>query len=154
VGLLGFYFREKMAGTVVHAGERFDRPFRFDVDVRAPSVLGFASTAVGDAEGTLTIDGFAKNVPARGRLEISPLLRHTIRYVLDFAADDGQKYRFDGSKDTSVRRHLVGWTTLPGKVYDSEGNVWGEAFLRFSLRRDLRKLLRSVRVGPRAHQSA
>jgi hypothetical protein len=154
MSLLGFYFREKMDGTVVHAGERFDRPFRFDVDVRAPSVLGFATTAVGVADGTLTIDGLAKKVPARGRLEISPLLHHSIRYVLDFTADDGKKYRFDGSKDTSVRRHVVGWTTLPGKVFDADGEVWGEAVLRFSLRRDLQKLLRSVRVGPRAEHPA
>ena len=154
VSLLGFYFREKMEGTVTRTGERFDRPFRFDLDVRAPSLLGFASTAVGEAEGTVRIDGLAKDVPARGRLELSPLRHHSIRYVFDFTADDGKKYRFDGSKDTRARRHVVGWTTLPGKVYDADGNVWGEAVLRFSLRRDLRKLLRSVRVGPRAQQPA
>ena len=150
VKLLGFYFREKMEGTVQRAGERFDRPFRFDFDVHAPSVLGFATTAVGECTGTVRIDGLAKDVPATGRLELSPVARKTIRYVFDFTGDDGKRYRFDGSKRTTWRRHIVGWTTLPGKLYDADGNVWGEALLRFSLARDLRKLLRSIKVGPRA----
>lgn len=148
--LLGFYFREKMEGTVQRAGERFDRPFRFDFDVHAPSVLGFATTAVGECAGTVRIDGLARDVPATGRLELSPVAKKTIRYVFDFTADDGKKYRFDGSKSTTWRRHIVGWTTLPGKVYDEAGNVWGDALLRFSLARDLRKLLSSFKVGPKA----
>jgi hypothetical protein len=150
VKLLGFYFREKMAGVVQRAGERFDRPFRFELDVHAPSVLGLATTAVGACTGTVRIDGLAKDVPATGRLELSPVAKKTIRYVLDFTGDDGKKYSFDGSKHTTWRRHVVGWTTLPGKVYDADGNVWGDALLRFSLARDLRKLLGSVKVGPRA----
>lgn len=150
VPLLGFYFREKMEGSVQRTGERFDRSFRFDFDVHAPSVLGFATTAVGDCTGTVRIDGLAKNVPAKGRIEISPWLKHTVRYVFDFTGDDGKRYRFDGSKRVTLRRHLVGWTTLPGHVYDADGNVWGDALLRFSLRRELRNLVRSFVVGPRA----
>jgi hypothetical protein len=96
------------------------------------------------------IDGLARHAPARGRLELSPVRRHVIRYVLDFTADDGKTYRFDGSKKTTWRRHLVGWTTLPGKVYTDDGRVWGDAVLRFSLRRQLLDLVRSVRLGPRA----
>ncbi len=150
MSLLGFSFHEKMQGTVVRAGERFDRPFSFEFDVRAPSVLGFATTAVGAMHGTVRIDGLARDVPATGHIELSPVHKKTIRYVFEFTADDGKKYRFDGAKRTTVRRHLVGWTTLPGKVYDESGAVWGDAVLRFSLRRDLRDLARSVRVGPRA----
>jgi hypothetical protein len=147
---LGFTFHEKMEGTVVRAGERFDRPFRFEFDVRAPNVLGFVTTAVGEMEGTVRLDGLAKDAPARGHIEISPVHHNSIRYAFEFTGDDGKTYRFDGSKKTTVRRHLVGWTTLPGKVYAADGAVWGEAVLRFSLRRDLRDLLRSFKVGATA----
>jgi len=150
VPLLGFYFREKMEGSVQRTGERFDRSFRFDFDVHAPSLLGFVTTAVGDCTGTVRIDGLAKNVPARGRIEISPWLKRSVRYVFDFTGEDGRRYRFDGAKRVTLRRHLVGWTTLPGHVYDADGNVWGDALLRFSLRRELRNLLKSFVVGPRA----
>jgi hypothetical protein len=147
---LGFTFHETMEGTIVRAGERFDRPFRFEFDVRAPNVLGFATTAVGEMDGTVRLDGLAKDAPARGHIELSPVHHNTIRYVFDFTGDDGKTYRFDGAKTTTARRHLVGWTTLPGKLYDDTGAVWGDALLRFSLRRDLRALLKSFRVGATA----
>jgi hypothetical protein len=150
--LLGFYFREKMEGHVQRPGERFDRSFRFEFDVRAPSVLEFATTAVGEMTGHVHIDGLAKNAPATGRIEISPWHRKAVRYVFDFTGADGKRYSFDGAKRVTVRRHLVGWTTLPGKVYDAQGQVWGDALLRFDLKRELRKLVRSVVVGPRAAQ--
>ena len=153
VSLLGFYFREKMDGSVQRAGERFDRSFRFEFDVRAPSILGFVTTAVGDCTGSVHIDGLARGAAARGRIEISPWLRRSVRYVFDFTADDGRRYRFDGQKRVTLRRHLVGWTTLPGHVYDGDGNVWGDALLRFSLRRELRKLLASFTVGPGAEHA-
>jgi hypothetical protein len=145
--MLSFSFHEVMEGTLQRAGERFDRPFRFEFQVDAPSVLGFATTAVGDCVGTVRIDGLAKHAPARGTLELSPLARKTIRYTFEFTGDDGRRYSFDGEKRTTLRRHVRGWTTLPGAVYDDAGKVWGEALLRFSLRRHLRGLLRSIRVG-------
>lgn len=144
--MIGFYFREVMEGVVQRDGERFDRPFRFEFDVTAPSVLAFATTAVGEASGTVRLDGLAKDAPAKGRLELSPLLGRSIRYVFDFTGTDGKTYRFDGAKTTTLRRHLVGWTTLPGAVYDEQGNVWGKAVLRFSMSRHLRGLLSSIRL--------
>jgi hypothetical protein len=147
---LGFTFREKMEGRVVRAGERFERPFRFEFHVRAPNVLGFVTTTIGEMEGAVRLDGIAKDAPARGRIELSPVQHHTIRYVFDFAGDDGKTYRFDGAKTTTLRRHLVGWTTLPGSVYDDAGTVWGDALLHFSLRRDLGALLRSFHFGLQA----
>ena len=148
--LLGFYFRERMDGTVQRRGERFDRSFRFDFDVHAPSILGFATTAVGEMTGTAHIDGLARGATATGRIELSPVRHQTVRYVFDFTGTDGARYRFDGSKRVTLRRHLVGWTTLVGHVYDAEGNVWGDATLRFSLRRELRNLMSSFVVGPKA----
>lgn len=147
MSLLGVYFREKMEGSVQRAGERFDRSFRFDFDVHAPSVLAFATTAVGDCTGTASVDGLAKNAPATGHIAISPWVRRTVRYVFDFTGNDGQRYRFDGQKSVTLRRHLVGWTTLPGHLYDADGNVWGDALLRFSLRRELQNLAASFTVG-------
>ena len=127
-------------------GERFDRTFRFDLDVQAPSLLALLTTAVGQTEGTLRIDGLARDVRATGRIEVSPVHRQSVRYVLEFTADDGRAFRFDGAKSTTARRHVVGWTTLPGRVYDDAGALWGEALLHFSLRRELGKLARSFRL--------
>jgi hypothetical protein len=144
--MLGFGFHEIMEGTVQREGENFDRPMRFEFDVSAPSVLAILRTAVGEAKGQVRIDGLAKNVPAYGTLKLSPVAEQRIRYAFDFVGDDGKPYRFEGVKVTTARRHLRGWTTLPGKVLAEDGTVWGRALLRFSMRRDFRGLVRSVRL--------
>jgi hypothetical protein len=152
--MIGFAFDEVMEGSIQKSGERFDRPFRFRVKVHTPNVV--ARVAMCEAEGTLRLDGLAKDVPATGRLELSPLFERRIRYVLDFTGEDGKRYRFDGSKSLGSGRHplayLESWTTLPGEVTDEQGKVWGRAVLRFSMRKHLRGLLWSVRLGPWAHQ--
>ena len=144
--MVGFAFHEVMEGTVQREGENFDREFRFELEVKAPSVLAILRTAVGDAEGRVHIDGLAKNATARGTISISPLAEQRIRYAFDFTGDDGQPYRFEGVKVTTARRHLSGWTTLVGRVYEADGSVWGRAVLRFSMRRDFGGLVRSVRL--------
>ena len=60
--VLGFGFHEIMEGSIERVGERFDRPFRFEVDVSTPRLI--ARVAMCDAEGSLRIDGLAKNVHA------------------------------------------------------------------------------------------
>ncbi|HEY1957486.1 MAG TPA: hypothetical protein VGH28_17830 [Polyangiaceae bacterium] len=149
--MIGFAFHEIMEGSVQRLGERFDRPFRFEVDVSTPKVI--ARVAMCDAEGSLRIDGFAKDAHAKGRLEMSPLVERRIRYVLDFEADDGERYQFDGSKRIAPfgalpHTLLESWTTLPGLVTRASGATWGHALLRFHMGRDLRGLLASMRVGP------
>ncbi len=150
--MIGFAFHEVMEGSIERVGERFDRPFRFEVAVSTPKLI--ARVAMCDAEGFVRIDGLAKHAAATGRLELSPLIEHRIRYVLDFTGDDGRRYQFDGSKSiarvaSSPLSLLKSWTTLPGDVRDVEtGEVWGHALLRFHFMRDLRALVKSVRVGP------
>ncbi len=144
--MLGFSFNEVMEGTVQRDGERFDRPFRFEFVVTAPSALGFFTDVVGETKGTVRIDGLAKEAFAEGTLEMSPFLKRRLRYEFRLKADDGQDYRFDGTKSISYLRPLTTWTTLPGTLYDSKGKVWGTALLRFSLRRELLSLLGSFRA--------
>ncbi len=143
---IGFGFDEIMEGTIQKTGEKFDRPMRFRVKVHTPNLI--ARVAVCDAAGTLRLDGLAKDVAATGRLELSPIFERRIRYVLDFTGDDGKRYRFDGQKTISKRAldYLKSWTTLPGEVTDEEGKVYGRGVLRFSLRKHLRGLLRSMRL--------
>jgi hypothetical protein len=148
--MIGLSFVEVMQGTLHLDGERFDRPFGFKLDVAAPDVTKIVtSTAVGQAAGRLTADGFASDVPATGRLEMSPIKNRTLRYVLDFTSDDGRRCTFDGHKTIRWLSAISSWTTLPGDVADEHGKHVADAVLRFSLRRDLGALLKSSRL-PRA----
>ena len=148
--MIGFGFHEIMEGSVERVGERFDRPFRFEVEVSTPKLI--ARVAMCDAEGHLRIDGLAKNARATGRLEMSPVIERRIRYVLDFTGDDGKRYQFDGSKRIARVGALPGkllesWTTLPGLVTEDSGALWGRALLRFHVQRDLKQLVGSMRVA-------
>jgi hypothetical protein len=149
--MIGFSFHEIMEGSIERVGERFDRPFRFEVDVSTPNMV--ARVAMCSAEGFTSLDGLAKHAATTGRLELSPFVEHRIRYVLDFTGDDGKRYRFDGSKSIplalSLRRYMRSWTTLPGEVtMPDEGNaLYGRASLRFHLKRHLRGLVSSARFS-------
>jgi hypothetical protein len=149
--MIGFGFHEIMEGSVQRTGERFDRPFRFEVEVSTPRLI--ARVAMCDAEGWVRIDGLAKRGTATGRLELSPFIERRIRYVLDFEGDDGARYQFDGSKRIArfgALPHVLlrTWTTLPGEVRRDDGELWGKALLRFHMLRDFRALASSVRIGP------
>jgi hypothetical protein len=60
--MIGFAFHEVMEGSVERVGERFDRPFRFEVAVSTPKLI--ARVAMCDAEGYVRIDGLP-NTPRR-----------------------------------------------------------------------------------------
>ena len=150
---LGFEVQEVMEGALRRPGENFDREFRFDLRVIFPALWRIFLVAVGRATGTVHIDGLAGEAVAIGTLELSPFRRKLARYTFTFTADDGNEYRFDGWKSAGldVRR---AWTTLPGRLYDAQGEVCATATLRFSFRRHFPGLLRSFRLlwpGRRTH---
>jgi hypothetical protein len=141
---LGFEVSEVMDGSLRRPHENFDREFRFDLRVVFPVLWRIFLVTVGRAYGTTHVDGMAAGAPAAGTLELSPFRRRLARYTFTFTADDGNEYRFDGWKSAgwNVRR---AWTTLPGHVYDANGDVWATATLRFSFRRHFPGLIESFR---------
>ena len=144
---MDFRFHEVMEGVLQMPSERFDRAFRFELDVDIPRCERAAwSSAVGTAKGQVWIDGIAKGAPAEGTLEMSPIRKRRLRYAFDFEVD-GKKHSFDGHKTLSMRRPVHGWTTLPGKVFGPDGKELASAVLKFHLRRDLASLVRSFRFA-------
>ncbi len=144
--MVGFSFKETMEGTAQREGERFDRPFRFEFDVRAPRLLGFFRTVVGEADGRVRLDGLAKDAAAKGSLELSPFQQKRIRYQFEFKGDDGKSYRFDGWKTINMLKPLTAWTTLPGTIYAGDGATWGTATLRFRFQQHFAPLITSFRL--------
>jgi hypothetical protein len=149
--MLGFSFHEVMEGTLQRDGETFDRPFRFELEIKAPSVIGFLTSVTGQAVGRAQVTGLAKDTEAVGRMELSPFAKREIRYEFELTGDDGKKYRFDGRKSINWLKALQTWTTLPGLVYDEANNIYGSAVLRFSMRNHLPALLKSIRFTRGAH---
>jgi hypothetical protein len=145
VKALGFEVREVMEGSLRRPGENFDRTIRFDLAVVFPALWRIFLVAVGRARGTVHVDGMARDAAAIGTLELSPFRHRLARYTFTFTAQDGQEYRFDGWKSMgwNIRR---AWTTLPGRLYDTDGNVCATATIHFSFRYHFPGLLRSFRL--------
>lgn len=129
----GLSFSETMVGTWRRTGERIDRPFRFDVQLRTPTLAKPLGTVVAQLTGTLRAQGLSSATPITGTLEISPLRNHQLRYTFTTVADDGRRYRFDGWKTLRGVHLLRAWTTLPGVVRDDAGEEVGTVALRFPL---------------------
>lgn len=148
-------FSETMAGEWTPS-DGSPGPLGFEVTADAPE--GLLPIAVGTVDGRLTgrlwAEGLAKDAPAIGTIEISPVAQRRIRYTLDFDADDGRRCRFDGWKSIRWTRPLSTWTTLPGTVTEENGAVLGTAMLRFAMR-DTGSLVGSTRMtGGSAEPSA
>jgi hypothetical protein len=142
-----------MAGSVLRTGGR-ERAFSFSIDARAPRLLLPWRTVFADVRGRVDLDGIARGAPCTGWLELSPVRRRMMRYVLDFRAEDGRRFRFDASKHIRLW-WLPSWTVLRGYVQDDDDARWGQAEVRFSVRRQLLALLASMRPwrAPVAHRA-
>ncbi len=130
----GLEFTEAMVGTWRKPGDTGDRLFRFDARVETPTLLSPFGTVVGDLTGTLIAEGLASGTPIMGTLEVSPLRNRRLHYSFTTVADDGHRYRFDGWKTIRGVHLLRAWTTLPGTLYDEDGDVVGTAITRFPYR--------------------
>jgi hypothetical protein len=141
--LPGFHFRETMAGTWTRDGVA--RPIQFSLEARAQSTLQYLRDRKARLHGEVTVEGLARACPLDGEITIDPLLGRLIRYEFAFAGDDGQRYRFVGQKDISVRDLAGSFTTLPAQILAPDGTLFATALLYFD-RRDLPRFLSSWRL--------
>jgi hypothetical protein len=145
--MFGFHFSETMQGTWTRDGQapgQEERPIAFSIVVRARSWLKHLRDHDAEIEGTLRMDGFAKEVPVRGTLHINPLMGKVIRYDFGFLADDGRRYRFIGQKDVSLSDVVGTMTTLPAAIEDENGKVVARCHMKFDTK-DLPSFLASFR---------
>ena len=109
-----------------------------------PSVPRFLLRPVAELSGEMDAQGLADHKPVRGRLELSPFLERKLVYEITFPDNDGQNCRLFGQKDIEAAHLVQTMTTLPVSIFRGEREV-ARAVMRFDLRNDLLRLLRSVR---------
>jgi hypothetical protein len=144
---LGVSFRETMRGNYYLLGDpTHERAMDFTVAVRADGLASFAQSPIARIEGRATLEGFADDVPLEGTLAFRLHDQRRLVYDFTFKSNDGRPHRFRGQKDITPFALVESFTTLPGTIYEGTTREVGRATLRFDLRSDLRKLLRSVRV--------
>jgi hypothetical protein len=145
--MAGFEFYETMAGSFRLRGDARDRSMSFTIRARSFTWASFLRRPEVDIEGEVDAEGFADHRYLRGTLGMDPIRTRRLPYAFRFAANDGAPYTFAGEKTMHVGRLVESMTVLPGAILDASGEGVGEALLRFDLRSDLARFLRSFRLA-------
>jgi hypothetical protein len=143
VKLPGFHFSETMSGTYSRDG--VERPMHFTVTARAGSLLEHLRDRKARLDGEVTMEGFASARALDGEIIIDPLIGKLIRYEFTFDGDDGERYRFVGQKDVTLKDPVGSMTTLPGQVLALDGKQIATASLKFA-KKDLPGFLSTWRL--------
>lgn len=145
--MIGLSFRETMSGGYhLSSAPDVDRPMSFTVRASLPTLSSLLRSPLFSIEGAVVAEGLADHRPLKGTLHIDPLRGKVLVYHFDFEGHDGRPYTFQGRKALWEGNLLHAMTVLPGGIYDASGKAVGEALLRFDLRSDLFKFLRSFHL--------
>jgi hypothetical protein len=144
---MAFEFRETMAGSFhLTAAPSDERPMSFTIRARSGRLRDFLRHPVVEIEGEVDAEGFADHRRLEGHLGLDLVRTGTLPYAFQFIANDGQRYSFVGQKTVLLRDLVESMTVLPGAILGDGGEAIGEALLRFDLRSDLLRFLRSFQA--------
>ncbi|WP_394838253.1 hypothetical protein LVJ94_15215 [Pendulispora rubella] len=144
--MLGFRFRETMRGTYHLLDTPLDeRAMEFTLVARTKGFRRFLREQVAEIEGEVTLEGLATNQPLSGTLSFK-LQEKRLPYGFSFKDDKGKVRRVRGQKDFSLIYLADSISTLPLSIYDEADREVGRGLVRFDLRGDTGKLLRSFRL--------
>lgn len=144
-------FRETMAGSFhLTADPGDERPMSFTIRTRSveTGIWAFLKNPAMEIEGEVDAEGFADHRRLEGTLRLDLLRNRTLPYAFRFTANDGAPCTFEGKKTLVLSELAESMTVLPGVIKDGRGATVGEALLRFDLRSDLLKFLRSWTFRP------
>jgi len=144
--MLGFRFRETMRGTYHFLDSPLEeRAMEFTLVARTKGFRRFLREQVAEVEGEVTLEGIADAKPLSGTLSFK-LHEKRLPYAFSFKDNAGKVYRVRGQKDFSLVYLADSISTLPLSLYDDADREVGRGLVRFDLRSDTGKLLRSFRL--------
>ncbi|MBI4951365.1 MAG: hypothetical protein HY908_04985 [Myxococcales bacterium] len=134
-------FRETMTGGYGLGDDHVGAPMSFTLSARAATLGALVRRRSLDLSGELDAVGFADHRPLRG--ELSFPRPGIIRYDFGFPNNEGVACRFFGEKKVRLLDLLRTMTELDGDIRDASGRRLGRARVRFDVRNDLGRFLRS-----------
>lgn len=144
--MIGLEFRETMAGSYhLASAPDEERPMSFTIRARSAGLAGFIRRPVAEIEGEVDAEGLADHRYLKGRLEMDLLRTGMLVYDFRFTDNAGQGCAFEGRKTVRLDDLLETMTVLPGRIVRGDEEI-GEALLRFDLRSDLLRFLKSFRL--------
>ena len=145
--MFGFEFSETLRGTYhLLANPLDEQSIDFSIRVEGRGARRFIREKIAEIHGHVTLKGLAENRPLQGTLAFKLVDEQRLSYDFTFEGDDRRPYRLRGQKDWSIFSVADSLSILPATVYDGDGVEIGRALLRFDLRGDTKKLLKSFRL--------
>jgi hypothetical protein len=143
----GFSFRETMSGTYWRLETPTEeRAIGFTIEARANSIRRFALDKLWTIRGTIDAEGLASGRPLEGTLAFRLLDERRLPYRFEFTGDDGLRYELSGQKEWSNLSPIESMTLLPASIYGADGEELARAMLRFDVRSDLGRWIKSFRL--------
>lgn len=143
----GFSFRETMSGSYWRLdAPAEERAIAFTIEARARDLRRFARDKTWRITGTIDAEGLASRRDLQGTLAFRLVDERRLPYRFDFVGDDGQRYELSGQKEWSGLAPIESMTLLPASLYDSNGEEIARATLRFDVRSDLGRWMKSFRL--------
>ena len=145
--MFGFRFAETMRGNYYLLDDPTDeRAIEFTIEAKVSGLRRFAlHHQTAQIAGHVHAEKLAKDAPLEGTLGIKLARERRLPYDFTFKGDDGKTYRFRGQKDVMLMALADTMTTLPASLYDESGKEIGRATVRFDLRSDIGRFVRSFR---------
>ena len=142
--MLGFFFRETMRGSYYLLDEPLvERGLEFTLKVETKKILKFARDTTCQIHGRVMVEGLATDADLEGTLAFR---ERRLPYDFTFTGDDGKKYRLRGQKDFNWFAPTESMSTLPITLLDANDEEIGRAVVRFDIRSDTGKFVKSFRL--------
>ncbi len=147
---LGLFCRGKLRGSYYLLDAPLeDRALSVELAADIVGLRGLVLAKQARLLGRIHAEGLAPDAVAEGTLGLRLIDEGRLPLSLSFRGDDGGAYRLRGQSELVVAAPVETVTELPLSLYDGQDREIGRGLLRFDVRGDLGKLLRSFRV--RAH---
>jgi hypothetical protein len=144
--MFGFRYRETLRGTYhLLSAPLDDLAMELTVEVKTKGIRSFLRDRMADIEGEITLENLAERKPLSGTLAFKLLDERRLPYSFSFTGEDGKIYRMRGQRALSIVAPAESITTLPATLYDAADREIGRGMVRFDVRGDGGKLLRSLR---------
>jgi hypothetical protein len=141
-------FREWLLGSYWRLDAPTDeRAMQVALEASSPDVAAAVRTKTWHLSGMVDAESLATASPLEGRVVFRVLEESRILYRFAFMGDDGRRCELVGEKAWSALTPLDGVTLLVATMWGEDGKEFARATLRFDLRADWLRWLRSVRLS-------
>jgi hypothetical protein len=143
--VLGFHYQEVLHGGFYFLDDPpFERAADLVLDVAVKDVTRLRDAQRAEVRGRVTLEGFADDPDAEGKLVLDRAGKR-LHYDVSFKANGGEQYRLRGHKQLEMLNLVDSLTLVRASLYNNDAREVGRATVRFDARGNWKSLVGSIR---------